>query len=209
MLGKSTRSALVAQGIEHRFPKPCVAGSNPAGGTVPRHWLNPIGSVFGGESLQRLAIERGGDHRPGLGVANPISQSPTDGRAEREPSEKTRLRYGRGPPRSSTLSGGHCSRCSYGRRPHPAAARPPRDQPVALDEYCRHRVSHLPRTDHGSGAPTDGLTSAGYPACEVADGRGWSSMSPINEIRSLARVVSAFGAESVENARSQPHLVTI
>ena len=26
--------ALVAQGIEHRFPKPCVAGSNPAGGTV-------------------------------------------------------------------------------------------------------------------------------------------------------------------------------
>ncbi len=28
------RSALIAQGIEHRFPKPCVAGSNPAGGTV-------------------------------------------------------------------------------------------------------------------------------------------------------------------------------
>ena len=27
------RSALVAQGIEHRFPKPCVAGSNPAEGT--------------------------------------------------------------------------------------------------------------------------------------------------------------------------------
>ncbi len=26
--------ALVAQGIEHRFPKPCVAGSNPAGGTA-------------------------------------------------------------------------------------------------------------------------------------------------------------------------------
>ena len=25
--------ALVAQGIERRFPKPCVAGSNPAGGT--------------------------------------------------------------------------------------------------------------------------------------------------------------------------------
>ncbi len=31
------RSALIAQGIEHRFPKPCVAGSNPAGGTV-RGW---------------------------------------------------------------------------------------------------------------------------------------------------------------------------
>jgi hypothetical protein len=25
--------ALVAQGIEHRFPKPCVAGPNPAEGT--------------------------------------------------------------------------------------------------------------------------------------------------------------------------------
>src|SRR3954466_8992041 len=30
---RKRRSALVAQGIEHRFPKPCVAGSNPAGGT--------------------------------------------------------------------------------------------------------------------------------------------------------------------------------
>ena len=26
--------ASVAQGIEHRFPKPCVAGSNPAGGVT-------------------------------------------------------------------------------------------------------------------------------------------------------------------------------
>ena len=39
--------ALVAQGIEHRFPKPCVAGSNPAGGAVgtarrnPRQWWSP------------------------------------------------------------------------------------------------------------------------------------------------------------------------
>ena len=31
---QNRRSALVAQGIEHRFPKPCVAGSNPAGGTM-------------------------------------------------------------------------------------------------------------------------------------------------------------------------------
>ena len=30
---KFTTQALVAQGIEHRFPKPCVAGSIPAGGT--------------------------------------------------------------------------------------------------------------------------------------------------------------------------------
>src|SRR5829696_2586552 len=28
------RSAPVAQGIEQRFPKPCVAGSNPAGGAA-------------------------------------------------------------------------------------------------------------------------------------------------------------------------------
>ena len=28
--------APVAQGIEHRFPKPCVAGSNPAGGALSR-----------------------------------------------------------------------------------------------------------------------------------------------------------------------------
>src|SRR5882757_1862353 len=31
---ENLRFALVAQGIEHRFPKPCVAGSNPAGGTT-------------------------------------------------------------------------------------------------------------------------------------------------------------------------------
>src|SRR5680860_1614683 len=31
--GFSACPALVAQGIEHRFPKPGVAGSNPAGGT--------------------------------------------------------------------------------------------------------------------------------------------------------------------------------
>ena len=30
----STGPAPVAQGIEHRFPKPCVAGSNPAGGAI-------------------------------------------------------------------------------------------------------------------------------------------------------------------------------
>jgi hypothetical protein len=33
ILGLSIRSALVAQGIERRTPKPGVAGSNPAGGT--------------------------------------------------------------------------------------------------------------------------------------------------------------------------------
>ena len=34
--------ALVAQGIERRFPKPCVAGSNPAGGTrVELGWGSP------------------------------------------------------------------------------------------------------------------------------------------------------------------------
>ena len=36
---KSARPALalVAQGIEQRFPKPCVAGSNPAEGTTQEH----------------------------------------------------------------------------------------------------------------------------------------------------------------------------
>ena len=36
----TTPLALVAQGIEHRFPKPCVAGSNPAGGT---HVMSDLG----------------------------------------------------------------------------------------------------------------------------------------------------------------------
>ena len=42
--------ALVAQGIEHRFPKPCVAGSIPAGGTpvelLERHFLLTDDSDF-------------------------------------------------------------------------------------------------------------------------------------------------------------------
>jgi TrwC relaxase len=44
---KTRRPALVAQGIEHRFPKPCVAGSNPAEGTnrVVRSRLMRDGSV--------------------------------------------------------------------------------------------------------------------------------------------------------------------
>jgi hypothetical protein len=33
--------ALVAQGIEHWFPKPCVAGSNPAEGTLLWSVTNP------------------------------------------------------------------------------------------------------------------------------------------------------------------------
>ncbi len=36
MSGHVASNALVAQGIERRFPKPCVAGSNPAGGTRNR-----------------------------------------------------------------------------------------------------------------------------------------------------------------------------
>ena len=32
--------APVAQGIEHRFPKPVVAGSNPAGGNAPPGMAN-------------------------------------------------------------------------------------------------------------------------------------------------------------------------
>src|SRR4051795_8948241 len=46
--GQGRRSALVAQGREQRFPKPCVAGSNPAGGTNC-------------QSPERLAHRRCGD----------------------------------------------------------------------------------------------------------------------------------------------------
>ena len=31
--------APVAQGIEHRIPNPCAAGSNPAGGTKSKKWV--------------------------------------------------------------------------------------------------------------------------------------------------------------------------
>jgi hypothetical protein len=40
-------AALVAQGIERRFPKPCVAGSNPAGGTQQTHRRLPLGEISG------------------------------------------------------------------------------------------------------------------------------------------------------------------
>ncbi len=37
--------APVAQGIEHRFPKPCVAGSNPAGGVCLSSVIFKIGHI--------------------------------------------------------------------------------------------------------------------------------------------------------------------
>ena len=40
-------AALVAQGIEHRFPKPCVAGSNPAGGAIASQRLDEPGAASG------------------------------------------------------------------------------------------------------------------------------------------------------------------
>ena len=55
------RSALIAQGIEHRFPKPCVAGSNPAGGTIHRYQIAaaPAGTcttvIWPTHPLQHLA----------------------------------------------------------------------------------------------------------------------------------------------------------
>ena len=42
-------SALVAQGIEHRFPKPCVAGSNPAGGTITHQEKPSLASTNAGK----------------------------------------------------------------------------------------------------------------------------------------------------------------
>jgi hypothetical protein len=51
----STSPALVAQGIEHRFPKPGVAGSNPAEGTNPlscfgRRWTFRGHLIFDSDS---------------------------------------------------------------------------------------------------------------------------------------------------------------
>ena len=49
--------ALVAQGIEQRFPKPCVAGSNPAGGTQQMGTVVTITAVGGrGDRLALLEL---------------------------------------------------------------------------------------------------------------------------------------------------------
>lgn len=51
--------APVAQGIEHRFPKPCVAGSNPAGGTSKIR-RRPFG---GGDVTAPSVIRLEADHQ--------------------------------------------------------------------------------------------------------------------------------------------------
>ena len=51
-IGGHKPQALVAQGIEHRFPKPGVAGSNPAGGTITRCYLEPGSQAPLGEQGQ-------------------------------------------------------------------------------------------------------------------------------------------------------------
>ena len=53
--------APVAQGIEHRFPKPVVAGSNPAGGSYDR--LDLSGPLYGGFLADRVA-QSGVEIRP-------------------------------------------------------------------------------------------------------------------------------------------------
>ena len=47
-------SALVAQGTEHRFPKPVVAGSNPAGGTLCT--MGRFSTLLARKCLQRLGF---------------------------------------------------------------------------------------------------------------------------------------------------------
>ena len=59
--------ALVAQGIEHRFPKPVVAGSNPAGGTSSACFSTIIVSK---EPERRRVI------RPGSEGQNDMPQGP-------------------------------------------------------------------------------------------------------------------------------------
>src|SRR3954462_9140453 len=59
--------ALVAQGIERRFPKPCVAGSNPAGGTM---WClgTPLTGVSGHRCISGVLFGRAGRVSAGRGL---------------------------------------------------------------------------------------------------------------------------------------------
>ena len=62
LAGRLSARALVAQGIEQRFPKPCVAGSIPAGGTStkPVRPLSsaamPVGPVTSGRPASRVRL---------------------------------------------------------------------------------------------------------------------------------------------------------
>jgi hypothetical protein len=58
--GHSAVPAPVAQGIERRFPKPCVAGSNPAGGA----FKSPVQAVAVWESLSKSECQRPSGHPP-------------------------------------------------------------------------------------------------------------------------------------------------
>ncbi len=67
--------ALVAQGIEHWFPKPGVAGSNPAGGTVlsdlpPTPGTDPAGALALA-APQLLAFEADVAARPPVEAIHP------------------------------------------------------------------------------------------------------------------------------------------
>src|SRR6186997_1469742 len=69
------RSALVAQGIERRFPKPCVAGSNPAEGAADL--LSAVRPAIGAWT------RRGPDRSRGPSCSSPgaTSRSATQARA--------------------------------------------------------------------------------------------------------------------------------
>ena len=67
--------APVAQGIEHRFPKPVVAGSNPAGGTE----VCSLERTYGWAWLLKLAEElHGWDDPDGRAWAYNYSTSRSD-----------------------------------------------------------------------------------------------------------------------------------
>jgi hypothetical protein len=63
--------ALVAQGIEQRFPKPRVAGSSPAGGTFPGVWF-----CEGSAPLSRIGSGIWVPPRPGPGSRVPLAPTP-------------------------------------------------------------------------------------------------------------------------------------
>jgi hypothetical protein len=81
------RQALVAQGIEHRFPKPCVAGSNPAGGTKVRALPKSFGRFTWSHTWSETAA-----NLPGMARSGSTRRSRSRGEIETLPSGSLRVR---------------------------------------------------------------------------------------------------------------------
>ena len=107
--------ALVAQWIEQRFPKPCVAGSTPAEGTPPRNRIPPEGTSADRDQRRcRAGRER---DQEGLTTLHPE-------RAQRPPTPRPSRRRRRPTRRRSCPR--HGGRQSQVRPTSPTRARTPR-----------------------------------------------------------------------------------